>query len=148
MELNPEYIRGYWRLIANQQGEGEDGKLLRGTWLVIKGGGMKNLTEYQGLKTQVGGFLLKLGSEGQEPSQGQGRVGKRAPKRLPKVWFRRVVPGGLVVKMLCFHPWGPGSQQKKKEKKSLVQEQVFISSIWQTAEIAMFLHPSLSLTVV
>ena len=109
MELNPEYNRGYWRLIANQQGEGEDGKLLRGTWLVIKGGGIKNLTEYQGLKTQVGGFLLKLGSEGQEPSQGQGRIGKRAPKRLPKVWFRRVVPGGLVVKMLCFHPWGPGS---------------------------------------
>ena len=125
MELNPEYNRGYWRLIGNQQGEGEDGKLLRGTWLVIKGRGMKNLTEYQGLKTQVGGFLLKLGSEGQEPSQGQGRVEKRAPKRLPKVWFRSIVPDSLVVNTLCFHPWSPGSQQKKKEKfgsgASLVQ---------------------------
>ena len=147
MELNPEYNRGYWRLIGNQQGEGEDGKLLRGTWLVIKGGGMKNLTEYQGLKTQVGGFLLKLGSEGQEPSQGQGRVEKRAPKRLPKVWFRSVVPGGRVVKTLCFHPWGPGSQQKKKEKKK-VWFRSKSCSIWQTAEIAMFLHPSLSPTVV
>ena len=65
---------------------------------------MRNLTEYQGLKTNVGGFLLKLGSEGQELSQGQGRIEKRALKRLPTVWFRRVVPGGLVVKTLCFHP--------------------------------------------
>ena len=52
MELNPEYNRGSWGFIANQKGEGEDGKLLRGTWLGIKGGRMRNLTGYQRLETR------------------------------------------------------------------------------------------------
>lgn len=40
MELNPEHNRSSCGFIANQKGEGEDGKVLRGTWLGIKGGGI------------------------------------------------------------------------------------------------------------
>lgn len=42
LEFNAEYKRDEWGFRAKKQGERVDGKLLRGTWLGIKEGGMRN----------------------------------------------------------------------------------------------------------
>lgn len=51
-----------WRFIANRQGEGVDGKLLRGTWLGVKKWGVG---ERRGIRwTDLAGSFAKLGSAG------------------------------------------------------------------------------------
>lgn len=71
LEFNSEYKTDKWGFTAKEQSEGMDGKLLRGSWLNIKGGGFGtwlNVSRVEGLcYTDLTGFIIKIGRSRSRP---------------------------------------------------------------------------------